>query len=276
MSRICPLFCLVFSLLYAEPFVLFTTPKTGTHLLIPILESLTGKSVFWARQFQKHSESICVERFEPNNPDLIYFSIEKAPWTKEVLDKIWKINEEKGTFFHLHAPYTPVLESYLLEKRCINFFVKRDPRDQIVSLLNHYRCIDLNDSRLQFIKSDEERLFLMIQRDLKAYVLHFMGWHTSSASCVLDFGKLMGSHGGVATDLDALGEMRKIASALKIDRSDADLIAIYRSCFGHGWNFFKGKVNVWKDYFNEAHKCAAKEAIGDLLIELGYEKDLNW
>ena len=168
------------------------------------------------------------------------------------------------------------MEKYLLEKKCVNFFIKRDPRDRIVSLLNHYRNIHLSDLRLESVDSDPERLLLMIRKDLRKFTLHFMGWLTSPASVVLDFSKLMGAHGGFATDRDALGEMRKIARALDIAITDAALGKIYRDSFGHGWNFFRGKVNSWKDYFNEEHKRAAKEEIGDLLIELGYEKDLNW
>src|SRR5581483_9665851 len=98
----------------------------------------------------------------------------------------------------------------------------------------------------------------------------------SPTACVLDFAKLMGAHGGAATDSDALGEMRKIASALHLDISDATLQAAYVASFGHGWSFFRGKVGTWKEVFKEEHKIAVKEEIGDLLIELGYEKDLHW
>ncbi len=183
---------------------------------------------------------------------------------------------KKGTFLHLHAPFSPVIENYLLERNCINFFVKRDPRDQIVSLLNHYRHIHLTDKNLESIASDEDRLLLMILKNLRRRTKNFMGWLTSPACSVLDFNKLMGAHGGAATDADALGEMRKIAATLGLTISDAKLETVYRACFGHGWSFFRGKVGSWKEYFNETHKAAVKEEIGDLLIELGYEKNINW
>lgn len=70
--------------------------------------------------------------------------------------------------------------------------------------------------------------------------------------------------------------MRKIASALQMDLSDRELEEVYFKHFGHGWSFFKGIVGAWKEYFNEEHKAAMKEEIGDLLIQLGYEKDLAW
>lgn len=37
-----------------------------------------------------------------------------------------------------------------------------------------------------------------------------------------------------------------------------------------------GRIGEWKDELNMSHKKMFKENIGDLLIELGYESDLNW
>ena len=37
-----------------------------------------------------------------------------------------------------------------------------------------------------------------------------------------------------------------------------------------------GKLNQWKDEFNDEHKAYFKKLHGEDLIRLGYEKDLNW
>jgi hypothetical protein len=58
--------------------------------------------------------------------------------------------------------------------------------------------------------------------------------------------------------------------------SESAVTSIYRSCFGKGGTFFRGKVGVWQEIFTQEHKLAIKEEIGDLLIKLGYENDLNW
>ncbi|MGB7978475.1 MAG: hypothetical protein WCF19_04860 [Chlamydiales bacterium] len=262
--------------LWSENFVLFTEPKTGTHLLIPVLTALTGKKVFWAKKYQEETKLLAENKTLTEDPQDIYFSSGRAPWNRKTMDQIWAKNEKNGTFLHLHAPFTVTLENYLLEHSCINFFIKRDPRDQIVSLLNHYKHIHLNDPSLASIVSDDEKLLLMIRKDLRRETLYFKGWVHSPACCTLDFSKLMGNHGGAATDLDALGELKKIAAALKVDISDQDLYNVYKSNFGKGYSFFKGKVGAWKEYFKEEHKTAVKEEIGDLLIELGYEQDFNW
>ena len=239
--------CLIY--IFAANFVLFTQPKTGTHLLIPILRELTHKSVYWGRDYE-----------DPIGH----------------LNSVWESNQKQGSFLHLHAPYSAAIEAHLIEKKCVSFFIKRDPRDQIVSLLNHYKHINWNDKAVELIPTDDERLLYMIEGQLRACTLSFMGWLTSPVCCVLDFRKLVGKFGGAATEAEAIEELRKVATILRLTISDNHLRRVYKKHLGTGWNFFKGKVGSWRDYFNEAHKAAAKREIGDLLIELGYEKDYDW
>lgn len=264
-------------LLQAVEFVLFTQPKTATHLLIPILEELTKKKCYWAPEYTENIKS-SDETFEELSQNLenFLFNIRQRPWTKEIMDIVWQINQKQKTFLHLHAPYSSSMENYLIEKQCINFFVKRDPRDQIVSLLNHYKYIHFNDNDIKLATSDDEKLLLMIRKESRIQTIHYMNWLNSSVCCVLDFEKLMGVNGGKALQSEAIEEMKKIAAALQLEPSDLKLEKVYKKCYGHGWSFFKGKVGVWKDYFKEIHKEAIKEEIGDLLIQLGYEKDLDW
>jgi len=41
-------------------------------------------------------------------------------------------------------------------------------------------------------------------------------------------------------------------------------------------HYRKGVAGDWKNYFSEAHKKHFKEIAGQILIDLGYEQDLNW
>ncbi|MFN3492162.1 MAG: hypothetical protein ACK40V_08085, partial [Anaerolineales bacterium] len=40
--------------------------------------------------------------------------------------------------------------------------------------------------------------------------------------------------------------------------------------------FRSGKTGEWKKYFKDEHKQIFKEVAGDLLVKLGYEKNLDW
>jgi len=262
-------------LLYASSvlsidFVLFTQPKTGTHLLRAILKELSGKGDYCPRNEIKDSAS-------KRKMDEKFKIIEgKEGCPNEKIEQIWMINHSQETFIHFHTPYTVEMEKFLAEKNNVVFFVKRDPRDQIVSLLNHYKKFKFLNKEVEKIPSDGERLLYMIRHTMRRQLLLYRGWLTSPISCVLDFNHLMGAHGGEATDEDAIAELKKITTILDLDFSDDRLEEIYRKYFGRTDAFFKGKVGSWKDYFSEEHKSAVKEEIGDLLIELGFEKDLRW
>ncbi|HSM84450.1 MAG TPA: sulfotransferase, partial [Nodosilinea sp.] len=38
----------------------------------------------------------------------------------------------------------------------------------------------------------------------------------------------------------------------------------------------KGSIGGWQKYFKDSHKQAFKRVAGDLLIDLGYETNLDW
>ena len=40
--------------------------------------------------------------------------------------------------------------------------------------------------------------------------------------------------------------------------------------------FRTGQIGSWKYYFNKKHKKVFKKIAGQLLIDLGYEKDFEW
>lgn len=274
-------FCFLFLIfkvtLTSVQFVVFTQPKTGTHLILPILTEITGKKVYWAKEFADETKSLIeIKEDEFLDSKLLFFSLDKAPWDHQMMDLVWKANEAKGTFLHLHPPFSTSMELFLQKKECISFFVKRDPRDQIVSLLNHYKYINYNDKAVETLPNDDEKLFYLILKESRRHTLYYNKWINSPVCCTLDFAKLMGEHGGAATDEEALAEVRKISAALQLNFSDEYLYKVYKKHFGKSWNFFKGRVGVWKDYFNEKHKALIKTEIGDLLIELGFEKDYNW
>lgn len=197
MSKFFLLLFLCFQLsLNSVEFVLFTQPKTGTHLLIPILTELTGKQVYWAPEHTKNARKL--ERsFEEvvKDPNNFLFSLEKSPWARKRMDTIWNTCRNNNSYLHLHAPYSLAMEYYLYDKNAVNFFVKRDPRDQIVSLLNHYKFINFNDKEVESILTDDERLLYMIRKESRINTVHYMNWLKSSLCCSLDFEKLMGEHG---------------------------------------------------------------------------------
>lgn len=270
MSKICNFFLLYFFIhlpLNGQNFVLFTQMKTGTHLVMPILEDLMGKKAYHPVEFMNRL-GVTKEEFErlAKEPQLYFYSMGEYPWKKQVLDQLFAKCRDEHTFLHLHAPFTKSMEFYLATQKCINFFIKRDPRDQLISLWNHFK--------LRALMRNEDVVPYILK--MRTSILRYIGWLESPLCVVLDFNKLMGAHGGVATDKDALGEIRKITSALGLTISDRQLSRLYKENFGKSGTFFTGKVGVWKEFFNSEEKALIKSEVGDLLIKLGYEKDNDW
>jgi hypothetical protein len=66
-----------------------------------------------------------------------------------------------------------------------------------------------------------------------------------------------------------------------VGASEADLVdAVGKMEMGadpdRSKTFRKGKTGGWQKHFSAEHKALFKNYAGDLLIDLGYEKDLDW
>tara|TARA_B100000315_G_C14229748_1_gene430370 strand:+ start:245 stop:409 length:165 start_codon:yes stop_codon:yes gene_type:complete len=46
--------------------------------------------------------------------------------------------------------------------------------------------------------------------------------------------------------------------------------------WGFSSNFRAGRIGDWQDDMNTHQIQRCRELLGDILIDLGYEKDLNW
>ena len=89
---------------------------------------------------------------------------------------------------------------------------------------------------------------------------------------------------------DYVDTLKKMKSFLQLDNiaSEGDVKYKYVDNFqkqdnftsvlrGNNMDFYrKGVVGDWKNYFTEKHVKTVKRVTGEMLIELGYETDLNW
>lgn len=275
-----------------EEFVLFTMPKTGTHLMRPLLEYLTDKNSisYWS------PEVTCPKAYlyDKNMTDLLLLlpHVVQAYWLHQpvpthsfisVLDDL-QYNDD---FLVTHAPFSPEMEAALKERKAVVFFLIRDPRDWVISVIKHppISGVDLYGGPIGdqfFLSLDmDQKIHHVIQGTQQYYSApevfdKFLPWMNSPVCCTLRFEALLGPRGGSYTEQEQIKELRKIANALHLDISDEQLLEAFEASFGKGVVFSKGKAGTWRDYFNEEHKDHFKESFGDILIELGYEEDNNW
>lgn len=275
-----------------EEFVLFTMPKTGTHLMRPLLELLTDKNSisYWSPEVECPKSYLYDKNM--TNLFLLLPQVVQAYWLHQpipaecfvsVLDNLQYTED----FLVTHAPFSSEMERILKERNSVVFFLVRDPRDWVISVIKHppISGVDIYGGPIG------DRHFLSLDKDQKInYVIEgtpwyysaleaynkFLPWSRSPVCCTLRFEALLGPQGGIYTEKEQIAELRKIADALHIEASDETLLEAYKGSFGKGPVFSKGKPGAWKDHFKDEHKELFKELFGDVLIELGYEKDYNW
>jgi len=107
------------------------------------------------------------------------------------------------------------------------------------------------------------------------------GWLNDRKTLSLRFEDLVGERGG-GSEGRRLEVIERILADIGVKTDGVDLRGEYGSrCMNpeESHTFRKGQkggVGAWKSIFTDEHKDIFKEVTGDLLIRLGYEKDMNW
>lgn len=268
-----------------KEFGLFTMPKTGTHLMIPLLEKLTGRMNMNLRIFPNlpwitnYAEFLRIYK----DPTLVQIHWLNYPISIHLFHEKMDEMARNNQYFVCHVPYSPSMENQMRIRKATVFFILRDPRDVIVSLMNHFRrlgCMLYDEQWFLSLSTDEQIHVLLVGTDwytsCETMIKRYIPWRHSTVCCTLQYEKLMGPAAGVYGMEEQRMQLRKIANALHLNISDAELLKAFREVYGKGHTFHKGVSGAWKEYFNEENKQLFKDLLGDVLIELGYEKDYNW
>ena len=78
--------------------MLFTEPKTGTHLLKPILAELTGRAPYCPREYMKKR---ALGHKDHQNGKFLELGC-NCP--NKAVEAIWETNERQGSFLHFNTP----------------------------------------------------------------------------------------------------------------------------------------------------------------------------
>jgi len=103
------------------------------------------------------------------------------------------------------------------------------------------------------------------------YYPMYMEWSKHPFVYTTTFEKLVGNKGNGSRECQ-LHELKNIAQFLGIEPSSS----FFKDLFGKSDTFYSGKIGKWKKEFTKEHKALYKEIAGQLLIDLGYEQDLDW
>lgn len=192
-----------------------------------------------------------------------------------------------GWFVAGHMPYSDRLERLLVDNQFRMILIIRDPRDVIeselaffyntkkLSLHNYYRNLTHDEGLMAIIRGTSQSHDLPTQPNIRDILLGYLPWLSKPYVYVTTFEDLVGPMGGGQSGAQ-IHQIRAIANHLEISISEDEVKTIQAHAFGGTHTFRKGAIGSWKQKFTEEHRIACKDLIGDLLIQLGYEKDTLW
>ena len=246
-----------------------SVPKSGTHLLKRCLNLMPGiKNAGFFIPYVRHREKIQDIRSQ-----------------EHLLRHIGP-----GCYVGAHLPCTEDNQHRLEQMGYKVLLMVRDPRDVVNSHFHHIMKRPYNrlHTYLQNLPDDEARILALINGipdeyvetgigvpDIGEHFTHFLEWLNHGAA-LIRFEHLVGQTGGgdAATQK---AQITTIAQKLEIELSEAQREDIARRVFNRDSSTFrKGSIGDWKNHFQSAHKKAFKDVAGQILIDLGYEKDLSW
>lgn len=244
-----------------EKICVLSIPKSGTHLLEQILFHMTTQKA------QDPNDYMILEQKNFNLPANYFLQTHAFAIDHNI--QLLAHNNFKGIFLYRDPRDQIVSYAYYIKKYPAYWpHIKHLSISQLISLLTEnmgciYGAPGINSMYLKNIGT--------IDNFYKIY----LRWAVVPNIYSTSFEKLVGSKGG-GSDEDQLNELINIALHCSIKISINKIEEISQKIFGSSITYRQGMIGAWKNHFSLAQKNRFKKIAGQLLIDLGYEKDLNW
>lgn len=244
-------------------------PKSGSHLIYQVLQGLAEIGPFVNPGFPP------VNRTQDN---------QRLP-EGDVLKTIQRMRPGDIAYGYILAK-EPFITALTAVGRA-TVFVYRDPRDMIISHIFYatemYEGHWMHQYYTETLTTMEERInaaILGVQElgseltPVRQRYAGYLGWLEQAAVLSMRFEDLILNRPMAFNTLLDYLELRGYHA--KTPRAQAVQALGKTIVPKKSGTFRKGKPGNWQDHFTDANKTLFKEKAGDLLIELGYEKDQNW
>lgn len=247
---------------FHHDFIVITPEKTGTHLLTKTMEKLTGKQTHY---YWNHSVD------------------------QMTLLAILHQAKQQNAFVQMHAIPDPIMIWTLMQQNYKVIFLIRDPRDQAVSLLFYilkgwsYGPLNMQMPFGQLSVGEQlDEVITGVRYGCSGtfnIMINRLPWMFQDPHFALTarFENLVGEEGGGSREKQLI-EVSRIAQHIHLNISAEEIEKRSEGLFGKPGEgtFRSGQIGEWKKYFTPIHIQRFKQLFGAHLIQLGYEKDLNW
>ena len=244
-------------------------PKSGSHLIIQVLQGLTKIGPFVNPGFPP------VNRSQDNakQPDSF------------VLSSIERMRPGDIAYGYVHAR-EPFITPLTRPGRA-TIFVYRDPRDMIISHVFYATQMHKGHAMHRYynetLKTMEERINAAIQgveepgselSPIRKKYENYLGWLEQPEVLCLRFEDLiLDREQALGRILDYLAQR---GFTPRVERPQAIAALAQAIAPKKSGTFRKGKPGNWQEHFTEANKTFLKETSGALLLQLGYETNDDW
>lgn len=244
-------------------------PKSGSHLIIQVLQGLTNLGPFVNPGFPP------VNRSEDNS---------KLP-DSSILDNIRRMRPGDIGYGYIGAQ--PQYITALTKPGRATIFVFRDPRDMIVSQIFYATQMHsghwMHRYYTEELPSMEARINAAIEgvdepgselTPVRSRYEGYLGWLEQPQVLCLRFEDLiLDRDTALGRLLDYLEGHNFVA---KVPRSHAVENLKQAILPKRSGTFRKGQPGNWREHFSETNISLFKQQTGDLLVRLGYEEDNAW
>jgi hypothetical protein len=258
-----------FSFHEAPPIFGNAKPKSGSHLLLQILNGFTR---------------IMPYLYVEAEPVRTIARDGRRMTKEELLDDLKRA--PPGVIRWGYVDATEENASFLTEAGRVNYFIYRDPRDMLVSQVffatdmhaghgmhEFYNSLPDFGERLKVAITGLDRVGLKMVSVRQRYEGVFQWLEQRNVMCIR-FEDLINNRDTILNSM--LNEVEKTGYKIPTPREQALSILIEAIQPKKSHTFRSGKTSGWKNHFTEEHKILFKDVAGDLLVRLGYEKNNDW
>lgn len=244
-------------------------PKSGSHLLLQIMNGFC---------------QIAPYAFVAADP----IRTIKADGGRRMVDDIFADIRaiHPGVIGWGYVDATPENVALLCQPNRVNYFIYRDPRDMLVSHV--FFATDMHEGHgmheyYQSLPDFNERLKVAItgidQGDLHMVSVRqrydgVFQWLAQPSAMCIRFEELINNR--EATLNQMLNQVEKTGFRIPTPRPEAVEILVEAIQPKKSKTFRSGKTGGWREHFTDTHKTLFKDVAGDLLVQLGYEKNNEW
>jgi hypothetical protein len=258
-----------FSFHEAPPIFGNSKPKSGSHLLLQILNGFTR---------------IMPYRFVDEDPIRTISKDGRRRTADEILDGLKHV--PRGVIGWGYLDATKENASFLSKAGRVNYFIYRDPRDMLISQVffatdmheghgmhDFYKSLPDFGERLKVAITGIDRDGLKMVSVKQRYDGVFQWLEQKNVMCIR-FEDLINDRDVTLNAM--LDEVEKTGYKIPTPREQALSVLVEAIQPKKSHTFRSGKTGGWKTYFTDEHKILFQDVAGDLLVELGYEENNDW